>query len=126
MVRRAQPNKGDRGGLVSRESMRRIGRVVQHYEHGDRNRAGFPLPRAVGDDGGDPIRIGKTTAAWNKGTLATVTIHEAGTPPSETENSPAETIPDCVNKFANVGAAKWVAIAKAGNGRWYLIAAECD
>lgn len=125
MPRRAQPNKSDRGGLVSRESMRRIGRVVQHYEHGERNRGGLPLPRAWGADGGDPIRIGKTTATWDKGTLATIELYEEGTPPSEGKKTPAETIEECVNKFATVQANKWVAVAKAGNGSWYLIAAEC-
>lgn len=126
MARRPQPNKGDRGGLVSRESMRRIGRVVQHYEHGERNRGGLPLPRAWGDDGGNPIRIGKTTAAWNKGTLATITLYERGTPPNETANSPSETIEDCVNKWADVQADKWVAVALAQNGSYYLVVAECD
>lgn len=122
---RPQPNKGDRGGLVSRESMRRIGRVVQHYEHGERNRGGLPLSTAWGDDG-DPIRIGKTTAVWAKGTLATITLYEEGTPPSETAKSPPETLADCVNKFANVLADKWVSVARAQNGSWYLIAAECE
>ena len=84
------------------------------------------MPRAWGDDGGDPIRLGKTTAEWTKGTLATIELYDQGTPPSETAKSPAETIQDCVNKFATVASGKWVAIAKASNGSWYLIAAECD
>lgn len=120
---RQQANKGDKGGLVSRSSMERIGRAVAAYERGDRNRKPQAMPRAWGDD--DPIRIGKTTATWDKGTLATIELYEGGTPPSETASSPAETIEDCVNKFATVQANKWVAVAKAGNGSWYLIAAEC-
>jgi hypothetical protein len=118
-------NKGDQGGLVSRSSMERIGRAVAAYERGNRDRKPQAMPRAWGDDGGDPIRIGKTTGAWTKGTLANISIYEAGSPPSETANSPAEAIANCVNKFSDVAADKWVAIAKAGNGRWYLIAAEC-
>lgn len=122
---RQQANKGDRGGLVSRSSMERIGRAVAAYERGDRNRKPQAMPRAWGD-GGDPIRIGKTTSAWNKGTLATITLYEQGTPPNETANSPPETIEDCVNKWADVQANKWVAVALAQNGSYYLVVAECD
>ncbi len=83
----------------------------------------MPL-RTAGDDG-DPVRIGKTTASWDKGSLATITLYENGTPPNETATSPAETLADCVNKFGDVQADKWVALARAANGSWYLIAAEC-
>jgi hypothetical protein len=121
---RQPANKGDRGGLVSRSAMERIGRAVSAYERGNRNRPPQAMPRAWGDD--DPIKIGKTTSQWLKGTLADVTIYDKGTPPSETTDSPAEVVEDCVNKFATVEADKWVAIAKASNGSWYMIAAECD
>lgn len=119
-------NKGERGGLVSRSAMERIGRAVSAYERGNRDRSFQAMPRACGDDGGDPIKIGKTTAIWAKGTLADVEIYDQGTPPSETKKSPAEVVEDCVNKFATVEADKWVAIAKASNGSWYMISAECD
>lgn len=81
----------------------------------------------IGDgDDGATTRLGKTTSAWNKGTLATIAIYEGGTPPSETQNTgDSATLSDCVNKFANVASGKWVMVAKAGNGRWYLISAEC-
>lgn len=36
-----------------------------------------------------------------------------------------ETVEDVVNKFAAVAASKFCMIAKAANGSWYLIAAEC-
>lgn len=114
----------DRGVLITRESARRIQRVVQRIEGGSRDIPPLPL-RTASDDGGDPIRVGKTTASWDKGTLATVTLYENGTPPNETATSPAETLADCVNKFADVQADKWVALARAANGSWYLIAAEC-
>jgi hypothetical protein len=120
-----QANKGDRGGLVSRSSMERIGRAVAAYERGNRDRKPQAMPRAWGDDGGDPIRIGKTTAKWDKNTLATIKLYESGTPPSEASASPPETLEDCVNKFANIPADSWVCVAKAKNGSWYLIAAEC-
>lgn len=113
----------DRGVLITQESARRIQRVVQRIEGGDRNTHAPPLPTAFDD--GDPIRIGKTTSAWNKGTIADIEVRESGTPPNETAGSPVETMEDCVNKFADVPADKWVAVARAGNGRWYLIAAEC-
>jgi archaellin len=74
--------------------------------------------------GGDPVRLGKTTATWTKGTTATIDVWESGTPPSETQTS-GVTIANCVNKFATVASGKWVMVAKAGNGSWYLIAAEC-
>jgi hypothetical protein len=71
------------------------------------------------------IKLGKTTAAWNKGTLATIELYEEGTPPNETKKTPADTIQNCVNKFANVAANKWVIVARSGVGYWYLISAEC-
>lgn len=101
----------------------RVAKATLAYERGNRDQSPIRF-RQVSDEG-DPIRIGKTSAQWNKGTLATITLWEAGTPPSETENSPAETIEDAVNKFADVPSGKWVALAKAANGTWYMIAAEC-
>jgi hypothetical protein len=78
-----------------------------------------------GGEDGDPVRLGKTTAAWNKGTTATIELFEEGTPPSEGKKTPADTLANCVNKFANVATGKWVIVARGGNGYWYLIAAEC-
>ena len=75
--------------------------------------------------GGDPVRLGKTTAAWTKGTTATIDLYEEGTPPNETAKSTPDTLENCVNKFATVAANKWVIVARGANGYWYLIAAEC-
>lgn len=75
--------------------------------------------------GGSEIRLCKTTAAWNKGTVATVQIYSEGTPPNETAKQTPETLQNCVNKFANVAADKWVIVSRAPSGYWYLIAAEC-
>lgn len=119
---RQQANKGDKGGLVSRSSMERIGRAVAAYERGDRNRAPQAMPRAWD---AEMVRIGKTTAIWTKGTLGTIELREEGTPPGETATSPAATLSDCVNKFATVQADKWVAVMQGVNGYYYLIAAEC-
>lgn len=113
-----------RAGYVSARAAKRISRAVAAFERGDRDLAAVHMPRAVGDDG-DPVRLCKTAAAWNKGTLATLTVYEAGTPPSETALDPEETIEDVVNKFADVAADRWCMVARAGNGSWYLISAEC-
>lgn len=74
---------------------------------------------------GSPVRVGKTTAAWDKGTLATITLYEEGDPPSEHAASPATTLAGCVNKTQNVPSGKFVIVAKAANGHWYLVDAEC-
>jgi hypothetical protein len=103
------------------EAAGRVAKATLAYERGNRDQSPIHF-RTVGDDG-DPIRIGKTTATWTKGTLATVTLYESGTPPSETAAD--QTLPQCVNKFADVPSGKWVAVARAANGSWYLIAAEC-
>ena len=120
---RQRANKGDRAVVPTADAMRRIGRAVAAYERGDRSIQGYPL-RTASDDGGDPVRLCKTSAAWAKGTLATLNVWESGTPPSETQTT-GETIEDVVNKFAAVASGKFCMIAKAGNGSWYLIAAEC-
>ncbi|NDE18089.1 hypothetical protein EBZ80_24535, partial [bacterium] len=102
---------------------RRINRVVQQVERGDRNATSRRIQPAY--DESPPVRLCKTNAAWNKGTLATLDVYENGTPPNETEST-GVTLPDCVNKFANVASGKWVIVAMCQNGSHYLIAAECD
>jgi hypothetical protein len=74
--------------------------------------------------GGSQIRLCKTSAAFNKGTVATLNIWEDGTPPSETQTSGA-TVENVVNKYANIASGKFVSVAMHGNGRWYVVAAEC-
>jgi hypothetical protein len=76
----------------------------------------------IAGDGG--LRLCKTSAAFNKGSTATLNVWEAGTPPSETQTSGA-TVADVVNKFANIASGKFVSVAMHGNGRWYVVAAEC-
>lgn len=72
-----------------------------------------------------PVRLGKTSSAWSKGTLASIRLFDTGTPPSEVENVTNSELENCMNRFADVGADKWVMVAKASNGSWYLISAEC-
>jgi hypothetical protein len=109
--------------MLTADAARRIGRAVSAYERGSRD-IYPPAIRTAGDDG-DPVRLCKTSAAWAKGSLATLNVWESGTPPSETQTT-GETIEGVVNKFAAVASGKFCMIAKAGNGSWYLIAAECD
>jgi flavin-dependent dehydrogenase len=106
----------------SEDGARRVIAATKAVEAGIRDMPGIRF-RDVGDDG-DPVRLGKTTAAWNKGTTATINVWESGTAGSETETSGA-TLTGCVNKFADVATGKWVIVARGVNGSYYLIAAEC-
>lgn len=105
----------------SEDGARRVIAATKAYEGGNRSVSPVRFRGAGGDD--DPVRLGKTTAAWNKGATTTIDLYEAGTPPNETSSS--ATLANCVNKFANVAVNKWVIVARGANGYWYLIAAEC-
>lgn len=120
-------NKGKRPTTLTRGAVKRIARSVNAYERGDRDipPRKFRSYGVGGGDGGEPVRLGKTTAVWNKGDVAKIDLYEEGEPGIEAKASPAETLEFCVNKFANVQADKWVIVALAGNDAWYLIAAEC-
>lgn len=74
--------------------------------------------------GGGALKLGKTTAAWAKGTFLSVVEYNEGGALTETVSSPPSIIENCVNKFADVEANRWVMIGRANN-RWYLVAAEC-
>jgi hypothetical protein len=105
------------------DAARRIQRVVQAVEHGERSMSATRLPRLADD--GEPVRLGKTTAVWNKGATATIELYEEGDPGSENKQTPALTLEGCVNHFADVGSGKWVMVARGVLGAWYLISAEC-
>jgi len=105
------------------DGSRRIVAATKIVEAGDRSMSPIRFRGSGGDDG-DPVRLGKTSSAWNKGTTASINIWEDGTPPSETQTT-GVTLIGCVNKFANVASGKWVMLARGSNGYWYLIAAEC-
>ena len=104
------------------DGARRIIAATKAVEAGNRNMPPIKF-RQVADDG-DPVRLGKTTAAWTKGTTATINVWESGTAGSETQTT-GVTITGCVNKFATVASGKWVMVARGVNGSYYLIAAEC-
>jgi hypothetical protein len=101
---------------------RRIAAATRAYERGNRDQPPIKF-RAAGGDDGEPVRIGKTSTEWAKGTTRTITLWETGTPPNETQGG--GTLEGCVNKFGTVGANKWVALMRGVNGKFYLIAAEC-
>jgi len=108
----------------SEDGARRVIAATKAYEAGNRDMPGIRFRDAGGDDG-DPVRLGKTSAAWNKGTTATIDVWESGTAGSETQTS-GVMLAGCVNKFANVATGKWVIVARGANGSYYLIAAECS
>ena len=107
----------------TRQDASRIAKVVRTVEGVGSTGVGPYHPYRGGDDG-DPVRLGKTTAAWTKGTLATITLYEDGTPPSETTATPATTLEKCVNKVADVENDRWVIVAKGMTGSWYLVEYE--
>jgi hypothetical protein len=106
----------------SEDGARRVIAATKVHEAGNRDMPGIRF-RDVGDD--DPVRLGKTSAAWAKGQPANIAIWESGTPGNETQTS-GVTLNGCINKFANVAAGKWVMMARCQNGAYYLIAAECS
>lgn len=108
-------------GYISRRTARRISRAVAAFERGDRDLSPVRLRSAGGDE--SPLRLCKTSAAWAKGTIATLQVWENGTPASETQTE-GETI-EAVNKYADVDAGKFCSVALHGNGSYYLVAAEC-
>ena len=75
-----------------------------------------------GSSGSSSLRLCKTTAAWDKGTITTLDLYENGEPPSETSSG---TLAGCVKRTQNVPAGKFVLVGRAAGGRWYLINAEC-
>ena len=103
-----------------RQSMRRISAAVQKSE-GAKDRKGQKWYPLKGGGGGATLQIGKTTAAWAKGTEAMIHVYKKSdrTPESKEDGSPKTT--KVFNLFASVEADKWVAWM---NG--YLVAAECD
>lgn len=108
------------------DAARRVAAATLAYERSGRDQPPIRFRTASDDSGADPVRLGKTTAAWTKGTLATIELWEEGSPGAEAKKTPtADTLADCVNKFANVASGKFVTVARGPFGAWYLIAAEC-
>lgn len=110
----------------SEDGARRIIAATKAVEAGNRNMPPVKF-RQVGDDGG-ATKVGKTTEVWVKGSIATIDLWESGTPPDETHEE-GSTLGNCVNRFENVPAERWVVVCQATNGYWYLVEWErgdCD
>ena len=60
------------------------------------------------------LQIGKTTAAWTKGTTATIDVYAKG------DRTATGDTAEVFNLFADIEAGKWVAFISG-----YLVAAEC-
>jgi hypothetical protein len=113
----------DKGVLITRESARRIQRVVQMIEGGSRDIAPPPLRTAYDD--GDQLRVGKIVGDWAIGACYTIALYEE--PPvigcNPAVSAPSEFIEDVVNVSKDVADGSWVVIGKAADGRWYLLEA---
>ena len=95
-------------------SAKRIAESVRFTEGMVANRSsGDWYPKRSG--GGATLQIGKTTAAWTKGTTATIAVYAKG------DQSATGDTADVFNLFADIEADKWVAFISG-----YLVAAECD
>ena len=70
---------------------------------------------------GATLQIGKTTAAWTKGTDATVEVYSKKDRTPLTKENGSKQTANVFNLFADIEADKWVAWIDG-----YLIAAECD
>ena len=105
-----------------RQSMRRISAAVQKSE-GVKDRKGNKwYPPRGGGGGGATLQIGKTTAAWTKGTSQEVNLYSTAdrTQIFEADGTTPKTT-SVYNLFADIAADKWVAFISG-----YLVAAECD
>lgn len=115
----------------TRPAAERIAKVVRSVEQGSRDCG--PLEYIDSGSGvGSAVKVGKTTAAWFKNSVSSIALVYSGTPPGEQvvnnyggTGAPEYVQGSCVNKFADIAANRWVVVAKAQNGYWYLIAAEC-
>lgn len=113
----------------------RIAAAVRKVEQGSRDQAALkfsrPLDQSSGGTGGTgtPLHLCKTTATFNKGTLATLQIWEDCEPPNEAvskkDNGDPVTLGNVVNKYANISAGRFVSVALHGNSYWYVVSAEC-
>jgi len=103
------------------DGARRVIAATKAYEGSGRNMPPIRF-RQINDESGGATKVGKTVDPWLKNTVATIDLWEAGTPPEE-ESSDA-TLADCVNKFEDVPADRWVVVCQATNGYWYLVERE--
>lgn len=108
----------------TRAAAERIANVVRVVEGTIDEASPLRFGKVVDTPGGSSLKLGKVTAAWNKNSLRHVVVYSGGTALSETSATPPVTLENCVNKFADVQADRWVMVGRT-NGRWYLVSAEC-
>lgn len=124
-------NKADRPVQFRQQDAQRIASAVHAVETARRDRKPSWLPRAfTGKGTGDGLlHLCKTTATFQKGTLARLPVYESCEPPNETASTNTDgsyvTIGDVVNKYATIPANRFVSIGQHGNGYWYVVSAEC-
>lgn len=104
---------------ASRDTWARISRSVRATEGGGRD-AIIGSPH-LGSDDSDAV-LCKTTAAWAKGSSATLQIW-AGQPGSETNTGVTLT---AYNRYAAIATGKFCTVMLHRHGYYYVIAAECS
>jgi len=122
----ARIDGSDRGALISVDSVRRLARALQKYEHGDRDIPGRKL-RTAYDESSSTIRIGRTTAAWLKGETQEVElVYETNCSDEGSGSGSSGDTLLAYNLAFDVAEDRVVWLAEATNGCWYLIhAASC-
>jgi hypothetical protein len=118
MSKHGGPTGGDRPVRFTRQAAHRVGRVVRAFEQGDRDCPGQGVSYTPDDP--EPVMIGKTTSTWTKGTSATITLYNEGSPRSEATLSPAATV-TAYNILHTVESGRWVILGRAVNLGWYLL-----
>ena len=108
------------GVLLSPEAAQRMAAATRRVE-----KMGADVPPDewypyVPDDSAG-FKLCKTTAAWTKGTLASLTEY-TGTPGSEAASTSTTKV-EAYNRLGDVETGKWVLVASV-NGGWYLVATE--
>jgi hypothetical protein len=109
---------GSKGTAFDGDTARRVLRATRSFEGGVPPIGGARVTSA-GDDA-DAV-LCKTTAAWAKGTSATLQIW-AGAPGSETNTGVTLT---AFNRYAAIASGKWCTVMLHRHGYYYVIAAEC-
>jgi len=118
MSKHGGPTGGDRPVRFTRQAAHRVGRVVRAFEQGDRDGPGQGVGYTPDDP--DPVMIGKTTSTWYKGTSATITLYNEGSPLAETTLTTAATV-TAYNILHTVESGRWVILGRAVNLGWYLL-----
>lgn len=106
------------------DGARRIVDAVRGYEQANRNQP--PIKFRQVDEGGESVRLCKTTSVWAFNTAATLDLWEAGDPLDEQLSVHDDTTLtlEAYNKLFDVAACVWVLVGQARNGKWYLLAAS--